>query len=268
MASARRTGRIIALTNQKGGVGKTATTVNLGAAMAEAGQRVLLIDLDPQANATAWAGVNGDNSDMTMWDVLNAQIDGKRSPTLREVIVPAAWGGLDIAPTSIDLAAAELKLVMALNRERQVQQALDSVRADYDYILIDNMPSLGLLTINALTAADAVIIPLQTEFLSLKGVGLLFDTIARVRGSLNPSLSILGVVFTMTSRTLHSQDVMAAAQAQMADVHIFGSLVPRSVAIADSSAAAQSILAFDPNGVGAKSYRALAKEVVARDSQR
>jgi chromosome partitioning protein len=250
--------RVIALCNQKGGVGKTTTTINLGAALAELGRRVLIIDFDPQGAASVALGIPARESDRTIYDALIGQFD------LRDVIVGTKVPGLDIAPANIDLAAAEVQLVGEVARESTLARLLRPALEDYDAILIDCQPSLGLLTVNALTAAHGVVIPLETEYFALRGVALLVETITKVADRLNPKLKIDGILATMyDARTLHSREVLDRVH-EAFGAQVFHTVIARTVKFPDASVAAEPILTFAPNHSGAEAYRMLARELIAR----
>lgn len=245
--------RIIALANQKGGVSKTTSAINLGAALAELDRRVLLIDLDPQASLTAALGVNPAELPASIHDVL------VRKTPLPEIIITAA--GLHVAPATIDLAAAEIHLLNEIGREQVLAEALADVAEMFDDILIDCPPSLGQLTINALTAADAVLIPIECSYLALRGVDQLTDTIAKIRRRSNPQLRLLGVLPTMyEGRTLHEREVLADLRGRFPD-HVYDP-IPRSVRFRDSTLAGTPLLAYDSSHPGAAAYRALARKVL------
>ena len=251
--------RIIAMCNQKGGVGKTTTTINLGAALAEYGRKVLLVDFDPQGSLSVGLGLNPHDMTASVYDLLmNPQI------TLDEVIVPTDVPGMDLLPSNIDLAAAEIQLVGEVAREQTLARVLQDAKNDYDAILIDCQPSLGLLTVNALTAADGVIVPLECEYFALRGVALLKTTIDKVRQRLNPRLRIDGVLGTMyDARTLHAREVMERlVQAWGEDV--FHTVIRRTVKFSDSTVAGEPITSYASASAGATAYRTLAKEVLAR----
>lgn len=248
----------IALANQKGGVGKTTTAVNLSVLLAARGFRVLLIDFDPQGNATSSLGVDKRSLDATAYDVVVSGFD------VADAIVANVRTGLNLLPSTPSLAAAEVELVPMANRERQLRRALDSAAADYDVILIDCPPSLGLLTVNALTAVDAVIVPIQCEFLALEGLGQLITTIDLVKRQLNPKLDVLGVLMTMyDARTRLSAHVVEEVRIHFPR-QIFETLVPRSIRLAEAPSYGKSIAEYDGESRGAQAYRSLADELIAR----
>ena len=257
--SAHGPARIIAMCNQKGGVGKTTTTINLGAALAEAGRRVLLVDFDPQGALSVGLGINPHELDVTVYNVLM-----ERSTDVRSVIRPTAVKDLDVLPANIDLSAAEVQLVGEVAREMVLGRALRAVADDYDVVLIDCQPSLGLLTVNALTAAHGVIIPLECEFFALRGVALLVETIEKVQDRLNPRLEIDGILATMyDSRTLHSREVVARVVEAFGD-RVFHTVIGRTVKFPDASVAAEPITTYASGHAGAEAYRQLARELIAR----
>ena len=258
---------IIAVANQKGGVGKTTSTLNLGAALQEAGKRVLLIDLDPQGNLSVAAGIiDIDSAYPSVGDLLAFAARGKSTsgPRLEDAIVHSP-SGLDVVPANAALSAAELGLVSALNRESALAMLLKSVEAVYDYILIDCLPSLGLLAINALRAAHGIVIPVQADFLAMQGLAQIFETIAAVREQLNPDLSILGVLLTMVDqRTAHSREVVKVVRTSLdGQVNVFSSEVRLHVALKETAKAGRSILEFEPSSPSAAAYRGLAREVLS-----
>ena len=251
--------RIIAMCNQKGGVGKTTTTINLGAALAEYGRKVLLVDLDPQGAASAGLGLNAHELDQTIYTTLMAE-----QPDIYQVIHPTSVTGLDLVPANIDLSAAEVQLVNEVAREQALARVLRPVADEYDVVLVDCQPSLGLLTVNALTAAHGVIIPLETEFFALRGVALLVETIEKVRDRLNPRLTIDGILATMyDARTLHSREVLARVQEAFGD-QVFDTVITRMVKFPDASVATEPITSYAPNHAGAYNYRKLARELISR----
>ncbi|WP_235020169.1 ParA family protein [Ruania rhizosphaerae] len=251
--------RIIAMCNQKGGVGKTTTTINLGAALAEYGRKVLIVDFDPQGAASAGLGFSAHELDQTIYTEIMAD-----KPDIREVVQETAVPGLDLVPANIDLSAAEVQLVNEVAREQALGRVLRPVTDDYDVILIDCQPSLGLLTVNALTAAHGVIIPLETEFFALRGVALLVETIDKVRDRLNPRLHTDGILATMVdARTLHSREVLARVREAFGDT-VFDTVITRTVKFPDASVATEPITTYAPNHSGAYNYRKLARELIAR----
>jgi chromosome partitioning protein len=250
--------RVIALCNQKGGVGKTTTTISLGGALAEYGRTVLMVDFDPQGALSAGMGVNTREA-TTIYDLLiNPEKD------VRKAIQSTKTPGIHVIPANIDLSAAEVHLVHEVAREQILARVLKPVMDDYDVILIDCQPSLGLLTVNALTAAHGVLIPLETEYFALRGVALLVDTIDKVRERLNPGVRIDGIVATMfDARTLHAREVLERAVETFGDV-VLDTVVGRTVMFPDASVAAVPITEFAPSHASAQTYRALARELVAR----
>ena len=250
---------IIALCNQKGGVGKTTTTINLGAALAETGRKVLLVDFDPQGSLSVGLGVNPHTLDKSIYDLLI-----RRDTDIAEVIAPTSVPGLDILASNIDLAAAEVQLVSEVAREQTLRRVLTKVRHSYDIILIDCAPSLGLLTINALTAADQVIMPLECEFFALRGIALLTDTIAKVQDRLNPELEILGILGTMyDARTLHAREVLERVVQAFGEV-VFHTVIRRTIKFPETTVAGEPITTYAPTSPGAEAYRMLAREVLFR----
>jgi chromosome partitioning protein len=246
-------GQVIALANQKGGVAKTTTTLNLGVALVERGKRVLCVDLDPQSNLTMSQGVDPDELDRTMFDVLVHKTPIEEVIQHREV---------DLAASSIDLAGAELALSSMIGRERALQKALLPVRGRYDYVLIDTPPSLGLLTINALTSADGVIVPVQCEYLSLRGLIQLENTLTMIRENLNPDVRIRGILPTMfDGRTLHSREAVEILQENFGDL-VFETKIRKTIRYAEAPVKGTSVLKYDSKGKAARAYRELAGEVL------
>lgn len=246
--------QIIALANQKGGVGKTTTSINLGAALAQAGKRVLLIDIDAQGNATSGSGIDKSELEQDSYDVI---VDG--SP-IKEVIVPT--DNYDLLPATIQLSGAEIELANKDQREYRLKKALDEVSEDYDFILIDNPPALGLLTVNAFTAADAILIPVQTEFYALEGLGQLLNTIELVRQQFNDSLAIAGILLTMyDGRTNLAKQVSEEVRNYFSD-KVYDTVIPRTVRLSEAPSYGQAIIDFDPRSTGAKVYTDLAEEVL------
>lgn len=254
--------RVIAITNQKGGVGKTTTTFNLGAALSAAGHRVLLVDLDPQGSLTTSAGLEPEEVDKTLYDVMKAAIDDRPRPRLPDVILPTE-AGPDLVPANITLSAVDLDLLNAMSGELVLRNVLASVRTRYDYVLIDCLPSLGLLAINALAAAREVLIPLQAEFLPMKGLKLLLHTIGKARQKINPRLAVCGVLLTMVEpRTVHAREVIDSIHKVFeGKVRIFKSSIKRSVKVKEGVVAAQSVLTYAPQSEVAEAFRNLAKEI-------
>jgi chromosome partitioning protein len=248
--------RIFAVANQKGGVGKTTTTVNLGACFAELGQRVLVIDLDPQANASTGLGLNPRQLEHSLYDVLLHGVP------LEDVIEPVSVKNLFVAPASLDLAGAEIELVPAFSRERKLKDAIESVIDDYDIVLIDCPPSLGLLTINGLTAANEVLVPIQTEYYALEGLGQLIRNVDLVTRNLNPELQLSTIVLVMfDARTKLSGQVADEVREHFGE-KVCRQVIPRTVRLSEAPSFGQPITAFDPMSRGAIAYRELAKEVL------
>ncbi|WP_250550273.1 ParA family protein [Pseudonocardia sp. H11422] len=251
--------RVIAVANQKGGVGKTTSTINLGAALAEYGRRVLLVDFDPQGALSVGLGAQPHQLETTIYNLLM-----ERGPETEEVIRPTTVEGMDLLPSNIDLSAAEVQLVTEVGREQALGRALKAVLDRYDIVLVDCQPSLGLLTINALACADAVLIPLACEFFSLRGVALLMDTIDKVRDRLNPDLQILGILATMFDpRTLHTREVHQRVIEAFGDL-VFGAVINRTIRFPETTVAGEPITTWAPTSNGAQAYRLLAREVLAR----
>jgi len=246
-------GRVISFANQKGGVAKTTTTLNLGVALAEQGLKVLLVDLDPQGNLTMSQGLNPDTIERSMFDVLVHRLP------IQEVIQHTE---VDLAVSSIDLAGAELALSSMIGRERALEKAILPVRESYDYVLIDTPPSLGLLTINALVASNGVIVPVQCEYLSLRGLVQLENTLSMIRENLNPDVGIEGILPTMyDSRTLHAREAVEILQENFGDL-VFDTKIRKTVRYAEAPVKGTSVLKYDPSGSAAQAYRELAKEVL------
>lgn len=250
---------VLAMCNQKGGVGKTTTTINLGAALAETGRRVLLVDFDPQGSLSVGLGVNPHTLEVSVYNLLLT-----RDTVIDDVIGETIVEGMDILPSNIDLSAAELQLVSEVAREQVLSRVLDRVKDRYDVILIDCAPSLGLLTINALTAADGVVMPLECEFFALRGIALLTDTIGKVQERLNPRLKITGILGTMyDSRTLHSREVLERVVQAFGDA-VFHTVIRRTVKFPETTVAGEPITTYASSSPGAEAYRTLAREVLHR----
>jgi chromosome partitioning protein len=254
--------RIIAIANQKGGVGKTTTAVNLGAALAELGFRTLIVDLDPQGNATTVLGVNPRNLEHAIYDVL------MRDLPIDECIEPTSVRNLFVAPATIDLAGAEIELVPAFSRELRLRRALGEVRGDYDYTIIDCPPSLGLLTVNGLAAAGEVIVPIQCEYYALEGLSQLLRNVNLVRANLNPALNVSAIILTMYDARTKLADQVAAEVRQHFGPKVCRNVVPRTVRLSEAPSFGQPITVFDPASRGALAYRELAKEVSGGAPQR
>ncbi|MBR6266815.1 MAG: ParA family protein [Selenomonadaceae bacterium] len=249
--------RVIAIANQKGGVGKTTTAVNLSACLAESKKRVLLVDCDPQGNATSGFGINKSELEETVYDVLIAGSDVKS-------IILKTEHNVEILPANIDLAGAEIELVAAISRENRLKRALDQVKEDYDFIIIDCPPSLGLLTLNSLAAADSVLMPIQCEFYALEGVSQLVNTINLVKNNLNTELEIEGVLLTMfDTRTKLAEQVAYEVKENFTDL-VYSVKIPRTVRLSEAPSYGQPITVYDKSSKGAESYRQLAKEVINR----
>lgn len=247
--------KIIAIANQKGGVGKTTTSVNLSACLAELNKKVLLVDVDPQGNATSGYGLDKSQIEQSIYDVLVAGAD------IELVIQETDFANLSILPATIELAGAEVELVAAISRENKLKRAIDKVKKNYDYVIIDCPPSLGLLTLNSLTAADSVLMPIQSEFYALEGVSQLMNTISLVQQNLNPDLVLEGVLLTMfDSRTKLSMQVAEEVHKHFAE-KVYETVIPRNVRLSEAPSYGQPIIAYDPRSKGAEVYRDLAKEV-------
>jgi chromosome partitioning protein len=251
--------RVIAVANQKGGVGKTTSTINLGAALAEYGRRVLLVDFDPQGALSVGLGVQAHELDTTIYNLLM-----ERGVEIDEVIRSTSVENMDLLPSNIDLSAAEVQLVTEVGREQALGRALKPVLDRYDVILIDCQPSLGLLTINALACADAILIPLACEFFSLRGVALLMDTVEKVQDRLNPDLKIIGILATMFDpRTMHAREVRQRVIDAFGEL-VFDAVINRTVRFPETTVAGEPITTWAPTSNGAAAYRMLAREVIAR----
>lgn len=253
---------IISMCNQKGGVGKTTSTINLGACLAEAGRRVLLVDLDPQGALSAGLGIPHEDLDTTVY---NLMVDNEAS--IHNAIHKTTVSGLDLVPANIDLSAAEIQLVNEVGREQTLARALRPVMRDYDFIIIDCQPSLGLLTVNALACSHGVIIPMECEYFSLRGLALLTDTVEKVRDRLNFNLEIMGILVTMFDRrTTHAREVMSRVVEVFED-RVFETVITRTVRFPETSVAGEPIITWAPSSPGAAQYRQLAREVIQRTNE-
>jgi chromosome partitioning protein len=253
--SGRALPRVLAVANQKGGVGKTTTAVNLGASLADLGYRVLIVDLDPQGNASTGLGINNRELATSIYDVL------LNETPLEDTIEPTSLKNLFVAPANLDLAGAEIELVAAFSRELRLKRAIDSVRDDYDFVLIDCPPSLGLLTVNAFAAATEVLVPIQCEYYALEGVGQLLRNVELVRKSLNPTLELTTLILTMyDARTKLADQVVDEVQRHFGN-KVCRQIVPRNVRLSEAPSYGQPVIVFDPTSKGARAYQALAEEV-------
>jgi len=251
-------GRCVAICNQKGGVGKTTTAINLGAYLAQAGRRVLLVDIDPQGNATSGLGVEKSQLQHSLYHLLMGQAEAA------QVLLPSPVPQIDLLPSTIDLTGAEVELVGQEGRELRLKQALEPLRATYDFLLIDSPPSLGLLTVNALAAAETILIPMQCEYYALEGLSQLLKTIELVRSHLNPTLSIEGVLLTMADyRTNLTQEVINEARGFFKE-KVFQTVIPRNVRLSEAPGFGKPISAYDGTSLGAQKYQALSQELLAR----
>lgn len=249
--------KIIAIINQKGGVGKSTTAINLAASLGELGKQVLLVDLDPQGNSSSGLGIEKSLVDYCVYDVLLSDIP------IENVIIPDICPDVDIVPATINLAGAEVELVSEMSRENRLKDSLGPIRGKYDYVLIDCPPSLGLLTINALVAADKLLIPIQCEFYALEGVTKLLESMKRVKSRLNPTLDIYGVLLTMYNNTTLSKQVADEVKNYFGKL-VFNSFIPRNVKLSEAPSFGQPITEYDPRGKGASAYMELANEVINR----
>ena len=252
-------GRIIAVANQKGGVGKTTTSINLAACLAEKGKKVLAVDMDPQGNLTSGLGVDKDSVEKSIYELIIGEVD------IKEVINKEVLENLDIIPTSIDLSAAEIELIGVDDKEYILRNAIDQVKDQYDFVIIDCPPSLSMLTISAMTTADSVIVPIQCEYYALEGLSQLIHTIDLVKDRLNNDLEIEGVVFTMyDARTNLSLQVVENVKENLQQ-NIYKTIIPRNVRLAEAPSYGQPITLYDPRSTGAEAYRLLAEEVINRE---
>ncbi len=257
-SASRRRAKVLAVVNQKGGVGKSTTAVNVSASLGDLGQKVLLVDLDPQGNATSGFGLNKNQRELCVYNALLGDTE------MASIIEPVEVENVFVVPATIQLAGAEIELVSAMSRETRLKSMVDSVADDFDFVIIDCPPSLGLLTINALTAADGLLIPIQCEYYALEGLSKLLDSVRLVKTHLNPALEVFGVVMTMyDSRTRLAQQVVDEVRDFFED-KIFRTLVPRTVRLSEAPSFGQPINLYDPSGKGALAYHELAKEVMER----
>jgi chromosome partitioning protein len=256
-----RPARIIAVANQKGGVGKTTTTINLATAMAAIGSRVLVVDLDPQGNASTGLGIGHDRRARGSYDLMSGNANLEDSRVTSEV------PGLDVVPSTVDLAGAELELIDMERREYRLRDSLSAVRAGYDYVLIDCPPALGLLTLNALVAADSILVPLQCEFFALEGLSHLLKTIERIKRSLNPSLELQGVVLTMFDTRNNLTEMVAADVRGFLGEKVYSTVIPRNVRVSEAPSHGKPVLLYDIRCAGSQAYIHLAKEVLHREQQ-
>jgi chromosome partitioning protein len=259
---ARPLPRVLAIANQKGGVGKTTTAVNLGAGLAELGYRVLVVDLDPQGNATTGLGINIHNLQSSIYDVV------MHDASIEDAIEPSSLKNLFVAPATIDLAGAEIELVPAFSRELKLKRAIEEIKDDFDFVLIDCPPSLGLLTVNGLAAATEVVVPIQCEYYALEGLGQLLRNVQLVKSNLNPALEVSAIVLTMyDARTKLAEQVVQEVKSHFGD-RVCRNIVPRTVRLSEAPSFGQPVTVFDPSSRGAIAYRELAKEVSGGTPQR
>jgi len=254
-------GRVIAIVNQKGGVGKTTTAINVSACLAESGHGTLLIDIDPQANATSGLGIDPNGVDLTIYEALIEEIP------IQDTLVPTSVEGLDLVPSHIRLTGAELEMVAMIGREKKLQQAIEGLRESYDYILVDCPPSLGLLTLNTLTAADSVIIPIQCEYYALEGLGKLLNTIRLVQRHLNPNLDIEGVLLTMYDGRLNLSRQVAEEAVRYFNDKVYKTKIMRNVRLGEAPSFGKPIIQYDILSTGAENYISLTKEILAGEKK-
>lgn len=253
-------GKIIAIANQKGGVGKTTTSINLSAALAEEGKKILVVDIDPQGNCTSGFGIDKNSQENTVYELLLDDC------TINECICKSVFEGIDLIPSNINLAASEIELIGIPRKEYILRDSLDYIKDDYDYIIMDCPPSLNVLTVNAMVAADSVIVPIQCEYYALEGLSQLIHTINLVKARLNRKLDIEGIVFTMfDARTNLSAQVVENVKEHV-EQHIYETIIPRNIRLAEAPSYGEPITVYDKRSSGAEAYRALAKEVISRNS--
>lgn len=253
-------GKIISVVNQKGGVGKTTTAINIGAYLAALGKKVILVDVDPQANATSGLGIDHRRLEAGIYDALI----GKQ--TVFQIIKKTLQERYDIAPATLALAGASVELIQMEDREFRLLNIMEQLRNEYDYLIIDGPPSLGLLTVNSLVAADEILIPIQSEYYALEGLGQLLETISLIQNNLKSTLKIMGAVVTMFDKRNRLSDLVKKELHQYFPNRVFQSIIPRSVRLAEAPSYGRSILQYDPKSSGAKAYESLAKEIIALES--
>ena len=255
-------GKVISFINQKGGVGKTTTCVNLASYLAEYGKKVLLIDMDPQGNATSSVGINKEDKHKTVYNVLINEDD------IKDVILPTPFKNLDCIPANVDLAGAEVELVDVSNREKVFSKAISKIKDEYDFICIDCPPSLGLITVNSLTASNGVIIPIQCEYFALEGLSVLMYTLKLVKKHLNPEIDVEGVVLTMKDGRSNLGNSVAEEVSKYFNDKVFKTIIPRNIRLAEAPSYGEPILTYDPRSTGAKAYKELTEEFLRRQTNK